>query len=231
MPPFGTGKIPVTPVVRGRPVRLVATPDVGVPNSGVIKVGELANTAAPDPVSFVKAVSKFAEVKEPNKVVFPVLVTCPVRLALVVTFEAVKLVAVPVMFVPINADGVPKAGVINVGEVANTTAPEPVTPLESPLAGMGIFVVPSNDTPAMVRGVVNFGAEAIVITGVVVVVCTVKSELAEVTEVTVPPLEGEVLAMVILPPALVTEIPLPPVSVALFSVFPVVLPINNCPSV
>ena len=39
---------------------------------------------------------------------------------------AVKLDAVPVMLVPTNADGVPRAGVTRVGEVAKTTAPLPV---------------------------------------------------------------------------------------------------------
>lgn len=33
LPPLATGKMPVTPVVRGRPVRLVAVPDDGVPKA------------------------------------------------------------------------------------------------------------------------------------------------------------------------------------------------------
>ena len=45
---------------------------------------------------------------------------------------------------------------------------------------------PSKETPLMVRAVVSLGADTIVITGVVVVVATVASVLAEVTEVTVP---------------------------------------------
>ena len=44
------GKVPVTPVVKGRPVRLVATPEVGVPNSGVTNVGEVLRTTEPVPV-------------------------------------------------------------------------------------------------------------------------------------------------------------------------------------
>jgi len=59
-------------------------------------------------------------------VALPTLVTGPVRLALVVTLLAVKAVAVPVIFVPTNADGVPNAGVTRVGDVANTTDPDPV---------------------------------------------------------------------------------------------------------
>jgi hypothetical protein len=49
-----------------------------------------------------------------------------VRLALVVTLEAVKLVAVPVMLVPTKAEGVPRAGVTNVGLLDNTVFPVPV---------------------------------------------------------------------------------------------------------
>ena len=57
----------------------------------------------------------------------PVLVTSPVKFALVVTFPAVRPEAVPVIFVPTSADGVPKAGVTKVGEVAKTAEPVPVS--------------------------------------------------------------------------------------------------------
>jgi hypothetical protein len=42
---------PETPVEIGKPVQLVRVPDVGVPNNGVVRVGEVANTKRPDPVS------------------------------------------------------------------------------------------------------------------------------------------------------------------------------------
>jgi hypothetical protein len=58
----------------------------------------------------------------------PTEVASPVRLALVVTLPAVSPAAVPVIFVPTRAEGVPKAGVTRVGLVANTTAPLPVVP-------------------------------------------------------------------------------------------------------
>ncbi len=48
--------------------------------------------------------------------------------ASVVALPAVKLAAVPLIFVPTNALGVPKAGVTNVGELAKTTLPAPVVP-------------------------------------------------------------------------------------------------------
>ena len=51
------GRMPVTPVVSGKPVALVKTRAVGVPNAGVTRVGLVANTFAPEPVSSVKAVA------------------------------------------------------------------------------------------------------------------------------------------------------------------------------
>jgi hypothetical protein len=42
---------PDTPVEIGRPVQLVRVPEVGVPNNGVVRVGDVANTKAPLPVS------------------------------------------------------------------------------------------------------------------------------------------------------------------------------------
>jgi hypothetical protein len=132
VPPLATGKVPVTPVDKGSPVKFVATPDCGVPSIGVTSVGDVANTADPDPVSSVKAPARLAELNEPNEVALPVEVIAPVKLALVVTFPAVKPAAVPVMFVPTSADGVPSAGVTSVGLVANTAAPEPVSSVKAP---------------------------------------------------------------------------------------------------
>ena len=42
VPPLPIGRVPVTPVVKGRPVTLVITPDAGVPSAGVVKVGEVS---------------------------------------------------------------------------------------------------------------------------------------------------------------------------------------------
>lgn len=60
VPPLATGKVPVTPVVSGRPVKLVATPDVGVPSKGVTSVGEVDNTLLPEPVDVVTPVPPVA---------------------------------------------------------------------------------------------------------------------------------------------------------------------------
>lgn len=51
---------PEIPVATGSPVQLVNVPDEGVPMAGVTRVGELANTRDPVPVSSVTAASKFA---------------------------------------------------------------------------------------------------------------------------------------------------------------------------
>ena len=53
-----------------------------------VKVGLVANTAAPLPVSSVSAVARFAEEKEPREVALPTEVMAPVRFALVVTVAA-----------------------------------------------------------------------------------------------------------------------------------------------
>ena len=63
---------------------------------------------------------------EVTEVVFPDDEIGPERLALVVTFPAVRLAAVPEIFVPTSTVGVPKLGVTNVGETDNTTLPVPV---------------------------------------------------------------------------------------------------------
>jgi len=64
----------VRPLI-GSPVQLVRVPDCGVPNTGVTKVGEVANTAAPEPVSSVSAVASCSDVKEPNTAALPTDVT------------------------------------------------------------------------------------------------------------------------------------------------------------
>lgn len=74
------------------PVMFVPTSADGVPSAGVTKVGLVANTAAPVPVSSVNAPASWAEVNEPSDVALPAEVTAPVRLALVVTVAALPVV-------------------------------------------------------------------------------------------------------------------------------------------
>jgi len=107
---------PDTPVEIGSPVQLVRVPEVGVPNNGVVRVGEVANTKSPDPVSSVIAVIKLADDGVAKNAATPAAKPdTPVEIG-----SPVQLVRVP-------EDGVPKAGVTRVGEVANTKAPLPVS--------------------------------------------------------------------------------------------------------
>jgi hypothetical protein len=105
VPPEATGSVPVTPVVRGRPVAFVRVAEVGVPRTGVTSVGLVDNTFAPEPVLVVTPV--------PPEATGSVPVTPVVR-------------GKPVAFVRVAEVGVPRTGVTSVGLVAKTFAPEPV---------------------------------------------------------------------------------------------------------
>ena len=84
VPPLAAGSVPVTPVVRGKPVRFVATPLVGVPSNGVTRVGEVDSTLLPEPVLVVTPVPPLAtasvpaSVTVPEEVIGPPLVVNPV---------------------------------------------------------------------------------------------------------------------------------------------------------
>ena len=110
-----TGKLPVTPVVKGNPVQLARFPDVGVPRIGEIKVGLSLNTNKPDPVSSVIAAAKLALDGVAKKVAIP----APRPLTPVDMGNPVQLVNVPLA-------GVPNIGPTKVGPVARTGAPLPV---------------------------------------------------------------------------------------------------------
>ena len=109
------GNVPITPVESGKPVTFVIMPDVGVPRSGVTRVGEVAKTREPDPVAFVTAAAKLALVGVAKNVATPVpRPETPVEIGR------------PVAFVSVPEVGVPRMGVTSVGDVANTTLPVPV---------------------------------------------------------------------------------------------------------
>jgi hypothetical protein len=105
VPPFAIGKVPVTPVVKGRPVTFVIMPEAGVPRAGVTNVGLVDKTTLPEPVEVVTPVPPLATGRVP--------VTPLVK-------------GKPVAFVNVTELGVPKAGVTNVGLVSKTTLPDPV---------------------------------------------------------------------------------------------------------
>jgi hypothetical protein len=91
---------PDTPVEIGRPVAFVRVPEVGVPRAGVTKVGLVANTKAPVPVSSVTAEIRFALEGVARNVATP---------------EASPEIPVdtgsPVALVKTPAEGVPRLGV------------------------------------------------------------------------------------------------------------------------
>jgi hypothetical protein len=100
---------PDTPVEIGRPVQFVNVPEVGVPSTGVTRVGVFANTFAPVPVSSVKRAAKLADDGVAKKVAAP---------------EASPEIPVetgrPVQFVKVPEVGIPNRGVTKVGLVART---------------------------------------------------------------------------------------------------------------
>lgn len=102
------------------PVALVKTTALGVPRSGVTKVGEVAKTSAPLPVSSVTAEIKFADEGVARNVAMPV--PSP---------ETPVEIGNPVALVKVIADGVPRLGVTRVGEVEKTRLVDvvPVVPV------------------------------------------------------------------------------------------------------
>ena len=66
VPPLATGRIPVVPVARGRPVALARLTLDGVPSAGLTRVGLFANTSAPVPVSSLTTPASCAEVVAAN---------------------------------------------------------------------------------------------------------------------------------------------------------------------
>jgi hypothetical protein len=107
---------PLMPVETGNPVQFVRVPEAGVPSKGVTKLGLVAKTNDPVPVLSVTAVAKLALEGVPRNVAIPV----PKPLIPV-------LIGSPVQFVKVPEAGIPNTGATNVGEVAKTRAPVPVS--------------------------------------------------------------------------------------------------------
>lgn len=101
-------------------VPVLKLPDVGVPRAGVTKVGEVANTSAPEPVSSDTAAAKLALDGVAKKVATPVPKP-----------DTPVLIGRPVALVSTAADGVPRLGVTKTGDVANTATPEPVSSVKA----------------------------------------------------------------------------------------------------
>jgi hypothetical protein len=101
---------PEIPVATGRPVALVRVTDVGVPRTGVVRVGDVPKTSAPLPVSFViesmrywlvaVVVARDEESKNsPREAVCPEKVVIPERVAADIDGE-VRVFAVKVCVPP-----------------------------------------------------------------------------------------------------------------------------------
>jgi len=97
-----------------------------------VKVGLVANTRGPDPVSSVTADARFADDGVAKNVATP----APRPLTPV-------LIGNPVAFVSVAEDGVPSAGVTSVGDVAKTNEPEPVSSVTA-AAKLALDGVPSH---------------------------------------------------------------------------------------
>lgn len=96
VPPLATGKTPVTPVVKGKPVALDSVADAGVPRTGVTSVGLVDNTTLPEPVLVVTPVPPLATAKVPAKVIVPAAVMGPPEVVKpVVPPDTATLVTVP----------------------------------------------------------------------------------------------------------------------------------------
>ena len=109
---------PVAGVVRVILLMVVAE---ATPRVGVVRVGEVAKTARPEPVSSVIALARLALLGVARKVATP----APRPLTPVLIGRPVVLVRVPLV-------GVPKIGVVRVGEVAKTATPVPVSSVRTP---------------------------------------------------------------------------------------------------
>jgi hypothetical protein len=111
----------------GTAVALVKSIADGVPRSGVTKVGDVANTFAPVPVSSVNADARFALLGVAKKVATP----APRP-------ETPVDIGRPVALVNVPDAGVPKAGVIKAGLVANTKEPVPVSSEMTPASSVEV---------------------------------------------------------------------------------------------
>lgn len=150
VPPLAIGKVPVTPVVKGKPVALVNTPDAGVPKAGEVNVGDVN-------VLFVK-VSVPVKVAKVPEALGKVMVVVPAQ-------AGAANVAVPEIK-PSNAmlvaEATPKVGVSKVGEDANTKAPDPVSLVTAvaKFALVGVPKKPPTPVPKSLTSAITTPAQA-----------------------------------------------------------------------
>jgi len=146
---------PDTPVEIGRPVAFVNVADVGVPRMGVTRVGLVANTKAPVPVSSVTAEARFALEGVAKNVATPVpKPETPVEIGRPVTFVIVPEEGVP--SAPPSTTGDPAVPTLTASAVA-TPVPRPDTPVA---IGNPVALVSVADVGVPRMGVTNVGLVA-----------------------------------------------------------------------
>lgn len=101
LPPLATDKIPTTPVVNGRPVAFVKTPDAGVPSTAFTRVGPDDKTTEPNPVFVVVPVPPLATANVPVTPDAGTLVATIAPDPLAVMLAPVPTTIVAVVFVPV----------------------------------------------------------------------------------------------------------------------------------
>lgn len=105
VPPLATGKVPVTPVVRGSPVTFVSVPEVGVPRIGVTNVGLVDSTLLPEPVEVVTPVPPLRTGTTPTELIVDMMAKSKPFQA---TNEAVPLATdTPSVAAPLMTEGKP----------------------------------------------------------------------------------------------------------------------------
>jgi len=131
---------PLTPVLIGSPVALVRLTDVGVPRAGLTRVGLVANTNEPLPVSSVTAAAKLALDGVPSHVATPAP-RPPILLGVMpVQFDKLPLLGVP--RAPLNVTNAPAEPTLTARAV-RTLVPVPIRPVEigRPVAFVSVSAV------------------------------------------------------------------------------------------
>ena len=114
---------PLTPVLIGNPVALVSVAEEGVPSAGVTRVGDVAKTNEPEPVSSVTAAAKLALDGVASHVATPVPRPLMLLGLIPVQFDRLPLLGVP--SAPLNVTNAPAEPTLT-AKAAKTPVPVPV---------------------------------------------------------------------------------------------------------
>ena len=144
---LATGRLPVTPVDKGKPVAFVSVTLVGVPKTGVVNVGLVDKTTLPVPVLVVTPVPPLATAKVPVSVIVPDEVIGPPVVDKPVVPPATLIdVTVPALAGGVAQDPSPRQNVVAdalVPEFRLVTGKLPVTPVVSgkPVALVNVTLI------------------------------------------------------------------------------------------